>query len=145
MVGNFRDASIALYDFVIGDYSHILSREGSTRIVYLINGVVYKIDRGGYANVNECEYEAIRMPKVLPDNVFYPEVSLYRVSDIDVLAMEYIRGQAIYQCIDRDTGDTCDPMCMTDKELDLLVDLIDDPSGMNVIRTDNGYYIIDAA
>lgn len=145
MVGTYADAALALSDFVTGDYSRILSREGSARIVYLINGVVYKIDRAG-SDDNIREYEAIRSANALPDNVFYPETSLYCVGNDDVIAMEYIRGQAIYMCIDSDTGDICDPMCMTNAERNLFTsDILPDPSGMNVIRTDNGYYIIDAA
>lgn len=146
MTGNATDAARALMLHDCRSWAHAFSRDGSTRTVFLINGVIYKVEDYGYAGVNASEYDVmLNMRTALPAGVFFPEVSLFTIGDVDVIAMDYIRGQAIYQCVCDFTGDICDPCCMTDSERDILVPIMDDPSGFNAIRTDSGVYIIDAA
>lgn len=145
MVGTSNDAMQALFWERSGLRSKAWSRDGTTRNVYLINGVVYKIEHFGMEGINAVEHDTmLNMRNSLPDNVSYPLTTLYSFNGIEVLAMEYIKGQAIYQCVDDFTGEPCDDCCMTADEINLLIDILDDPSGFNTIRTNNGYYIIDA-
>lgn len=140
MIGTAENAALALTD----PRQFVLSDDGSTRSVYLIDGVVYK--REHWYGINSTEYDNILNGKAdLPEGVSYPEVSLYTIDGTDVIAMEYVKGMAIYECYCEDMGDPCSDMCMTDKERDILIDCLDDPSGRNVIRCDSGYVIIDAA
>ena len=126
------------------DDTFLFSADGSTRMVYLINGVIYKVE--GFEGTNEAEYDKIlNTRESLPAGVFYPETSLFTIDGENIIAMEYIEGTAIYDCYCVDMGDECDSVCMTDSEKFFLVCLIDDPSGMNIIRNIHGYYIVDAA
>lgn len=146
MTGNATDAARALMFHECRSWAHAFSRDGSTRTVFLINGVIYKVEDYGFQGINAIEYDNMRnMSSVLPAGVFFPAASLFTIGDVDVIAMEYIRGQAIYQCACDFSGDKCDPCCMTDEERDILVPIMDDPSGFNAIRTDTGVYIIDVA
>lgn len=140
MIGNVADAALAL----TRPREFVLSAEGTTRMVYLINGVVYKVE---YCyGVNELEYDNIlNSVSLLPDNVKYPEATLYSIEGETIIAMEYISGTAIYECFCEDYGDDHADVCMTHSERALLVDIMSDPNGMNVIRTDTVYYIVDAA
>lgn len=143
MTGNAADAALALSEFFSNSRRYVFSPDGTSRMVYLINGVIYKVE--DIRGTNADEFDIMRnMRDSLPMGVFYPEVSLFTISGDDVIAMEYIEGTAIYQCIDADTGDVCDSVCMTPQEAVFLPPLLNDPSGMNVIRNEHGYYIIDA-
>lgn len=142
MIGNAHDADLALTDHDSLTPKYLLSADGSTRMVYLINGVVYKVE--AWDGINETEFDTI-INNDLPAGVFYPEVSLFTISGRTVIAMEYVEGTPIYQCLCDMTGDVCDSVCMTPQEADFLCPLLDDPSGFNIIRNEHGYYIIDAA
>jgi len=141
MVGNIEDATHALNP--AAHLMFLLSSHGSTRDVFLINDVVYKVERQSDW-VNATEYE-VMTTKRLPVGVFYPEVSLYDIDGTEVIAMDYIEGTFIYECFCSLSDDTCDSMCMTEHEREFLIPLLDDPSGLNVVRNEHGYYIIDAA
>lgn len=141
MTGNAIDAALALTKV-----APVFSYDGSTRIVYLINDVIYKVECNKELpwNANEYDY-MLNMRTALPAGVFFPEVSMFTIDGVDVIAMEYIKGQPIRQCYCIDVGDDCDEFCWTGDEVYLLSECVSDPSGMNVIRTSRGYYIIDAA
>lgn len=143
MTGNAFDAALALSEYRANSRRYVFSADGSSRMVYLIDGVIYKVDI--IAGTNADEYDImLNMRDSLPMGVFYPEVSLFTVSGVDVIAMEYIEGTAIYACVCADMGDKCDSVCMTPQESVFLPPLLNDPSGMNIIRNEHGYYIIDA-
>lgn len=146
MIGNREDAAAALEAFQWQECGDVLSFEGSSRIVYLINGVVYKVEFGHDGEgCNRNEYGAMSAGNNLPENVFYPAVSLYDIEGTDVIAMEYIEGQAIASCWCDIGAEPHLDSCMSPEEYALIGPYLDDTGGMNVIRNDKGYWIVDAA
>lgn len=142
MIGNFADAARAVAYESAGDWDYLLSAEGTTRMVFLINGVVYKIDSGFGANV--AEYENITAYRdMLPEGFLFPETSLFHVNGMDVIAMEYIEGVGVAACYLE--NETCDGTCAPQEVVDVLNDFHLDSGGMNVIINDSGYWIVDAA
>lgn len=139
MIGNREAAERAL-----DANMPILSRNGSTRNVYIEDGIVYKVNNGWEnEDYNVIELENIEAIPFLPEGVFIPGVSLYTFDSDTVLAMEYVEGIAIAQCHDYMTNEECREDCMTDAEADLISQFIDDTSGYNVIRNSTGLHIID--
>lgn len=143
MIGTYADAALALGMYLDYDHSMLLSADGTTRMVYLIDGIVYKV---GSDSDNRWEFENITAnADNLPEGVFFPKVALFEVAGSKVIAMEYIRGQVMAECfchVGEQHGSTCMPADIFAK----VRDVIDDTGGENVIVTDNGdIYIIDAA
>lgn len=138
---------MAVMSFRNADMHNIFSRDGSTRDVFLINGVLYKVENGGEYDVNAAEFEYIlNMRDNLPEGVHFPETSLFRVLGEDVIATEIVTGQLKYHCFDRENDlDECDDFCLSDREIELLTGIVQDIHGFNVIVNDAGYWIIDAA
>lgn len=144
MIGNAADAREALTDHQADICDNLFSREGSTRTVYLINDVLYKVE--DIAGINAEEYDVILNTRdILPDNIRFPQTSLFDIDGNAVIACERISGQVKYACACEYSGDICDIVCFTAVEYDIVCDFLNDPSGMNVIISDNVYYIIDAA
>lgn len=141
MIGNREDALAALD----GD-ARVYSRMGSTRIVYLIYGVIYKIDNGdlGFSD-NLAEYENILAYKDnLPEGVYFPDTALYEFGSERVIAMEYIQGQIMADCNCLAGIEECTDSCMPHSIKAKVKGIIDDTGGENVIVKDNGdIYIID--
>jgi len=143
MIGNETDAAYALNMFDAGDDSELLSMDGSTRTVYLIGGIVYKVESGDLINANRFEFEnMLSIP--LPVGVYFPDVSLYTINGRDVIAMEYISGQRVAECYCTDMEE-CESDCAPRDIVALMEDMNLDPCGYNVIINGNGAYIIDAA
>lgn len=108
MVGNSTDALTALTAYNECDDSNLLSDVGTTRMVYLINDVVYKVDRVLSNSENAWEYEhASKIRGNLPTGVRIPEMELYTFYDdsagtIDfVLACEFVTGFPTGECLDQ--------------------------------------------
>lgn len=142
MIGNTDDAAYALRMYRENDISDLLSCDGSTRMVYLINGVVYKVNT--YDGTNEDEYDNISS-LILPEGYRFPITSLYRVLGEDIIAMEYISGQCVCECYCTQ-DEECAPDCAPRDVVATMEDLNLDIGGFNVIVDDNGiYYIVDAA
>lgn len=143
MIGNSADAALAVAEYRQYSPDYLLTDMGSTRMVYLINGIVYKVDIYDQSE-NESEYETItNMREHLPEGIHYPQVSLFHVLGGSVIAMEYITGQQIAQCYCM-SNEPCGPDCMTDDEYNMLFDVLPDSCGYNVVRRGDGYWIIDA-
>lgn len=142
MIGNETDAAYALNMFDAGDDSELLSMDGSTRVTYLIGGIVYKVEIDTDYN-NAMEFE--NMTSIaLPMGVYFPDVSLYTINGRDVIAMEYISGQRVAECYCTDMEE-CESDCAPRDIVALMEDMNLDPCGYNVIINGNGAYIIDAA
>ena len=142
MTGNLTDAARAL----AGDLP-ILSMNGSTRFVYRIDEVVYKVNNGMWdEDTNLTEYETIRDMGTLPDGVYIPETSIYSVDGQNVVAMQFIEGTAVAECYCYELGDICDNTCMPAHVWEKVNGYLDDTAGLNTIITDNGdIYLIDLA
>lgn len=141
MIGNEDNARLAL-----DGYLRLLSAHGSTRIVYIADDVVYKIEAYGEIGTNLAEYDnASRLNAILPEGYFVPEVALYDFTDGNVLAMDYITGQEMGECYCLDNEPHTDT-CMPFEACRVIAQYITDNSGMNVILTPSGEYaLIDVA
>lgn len=142
MTGNLTDAARAL----AGDLP-ILSMDGSTRIVYRIDEVVYKVNNGMWdEDANLTEYETIRDMGTLPDGVYIPETSIYSVDGQNVIAMQFIEGTAVAECYCIAGLEECTDMCMSNDVWETVSGYLDDTAGLNTIITENGdIYLIDLA
>jgi hypothetical protein len=143
MIGNQTDAALAW----TGPYCHLLSDEGSSRIVYLINDVVYKVNRHASYDDNLSEWENYRfLTENLPRGLFLPEMSLYQINDQNVIAAEYIDGDYTGECIDVGFGCECDSPCIDITTIEQLASLgIQDMSWGNAINYDGVVYLVDIA
>jgi hypothetical protein len=138
MIGTQEDANRA----VAGDL-RVLSSYGCTRMVYIANDVVYKVPLSSeFDSCNRDEFRIMSDSSNLPDGVFYPEVSLFNVNGIDVIAMEYISGQRMAECYCV-APEVCAPDCMPNHVWELVNGVLDDTGGFNVIVNDSGVWIID--
>lgn len=139
MIGTREDAWLALTD-----PTAFLLDEGTTRKVYLINGVVYKVDLPGEcANELEiCNYYRYR--NSLPQGVFLPEMQLYRINGRYVVAAEYIDGIPTGDCIDEACGFpcTCEEECLNADLLGLIPWFTDTAWG-NAVWYDGVLYLLD--
>lgn len=143
MVGNFADAERA--SRCPKDY--ILSDIGTTRMVYLINNVVYKVATDGE---NEWEYRQFLKFSTgnLPENVRVPEMSIYYIDGEAIIAAELITGQETGEC----NGMMCDNVCDCDGEC-MPAELLNtlrrmgwmDTTFGNAILSDGIYYLVDIA
>jgi len=149
MIGNVVDARQAYNASRLRTHENVLSYDGSSRDVFLINSVVYKVVQSDWDyDFNTAEYEAIATNShEFPANVRYPQVSIFNVNGkFPVIAMEYIEGEAIAECTCHPDDGECMTDCMTIEEYTLIEPFMSDPSGFNVIRCEDGMYvIIDAA
>lgn len=139
MVGNAKDAALALTH----PREFLLSDEGCSRVTYLINGVVYKINRFRFLD-NEDEYETANALRAAfrAENVVIPEVSLYG----SVLAMEYIEGEVTGECYSAFEECDCPDMCISDAMVANLTMIgWRDPAYGNAMWVDGSLYIIDLA
>jgi hypothetical protein len=147
VIGNYEDAARALAAFRERDFSYALSDFGSTRVVYLINDVVYKVEREDEDSKDANLYEIENMLKGIPEGlpIRFPKASLFEVDGANIIAMEYIEGEEIGRC-NCTEWEPHTKSCMTIDEIRLLTPLNYDYWGLNTIRTNDGiYYIIDAA
>lgn len=146
MVGNITDAFAALQDS--RSYGDAFIDAGSSREVYLINGVIYKIDIVGGIQYSFNKHEvdkANRLRSVVNDDFVVPEYTLYDCDGTYVVACEYITGTLSGECTDRYFGGCThtDDSCMSDEMTDYLDSLGYDISYGNVIINNGKYYLID--
>ena len=141
MTGNATDAALALTH----PRHFLLSDEGCSRVVYLINGVVYKVNRGRFLDNEEEFYNGEAMREAMrADNVFIPAMAMYG----DVLAMEYISGELTGECMASVIGLPCDcpDMCIPAPMLAHLTNMgWRDAAYGNAIWCDGSLYLIDVA
>lgn len=138
MIGTQENAALAL-DFE----APLLSSEGTTRMVFLIDGVVYKVARDGYEYCNEAEYRNfLNRERFELAGFRIPETHLF---DNGVIAMEYIPGMPTGECFDVGSGCECGPLlCMADDETGLLRDLnFFDIAYGNIMEYEGDLYLID--
>ena len=144
MIGNQTDADLAATSYFVNDFTYLLSDEGGSRMVYLINGVVYKVEMY-HDGDNTREYEnAIRLQSIIEPPFLIPDVSLFSHEDMTVIAMEYIEGFAKSRCYCFGEEE-CTAFCLPSEVADMASKFINDVSGNNVIETDDAYYLIDLA
>lgn len=124
---------------------------GFTREVFFHDNVVYKVEteEGQSHVINRAELNnAMRIRALLPSGVAIPDMSLYCVDGIDVLAMEYIMGEPTGECEAKWSDDNCPgDGCVPDNILSALASLgiYDAASWGNVIHSDDVFYVIDVA
>lgn len=138
MIGNETDARLAVERAL-----PLLTHLGSTRTVYLQGNVVYKVESTFEdIGINAMEY---RRMTTEPTNtgVFFPDVSLFDIDGTQVIAMEYIHGQAMAECYCMEGVEECLPDCMPDSVWQLVNGTLDDTGGFNVIVNERGIFIID--
>lgn len=153
MIGTYEDAALALSEANNGFTDHLFSDFGSTRYVYLINGVIYKVNRFEYdvqfGNANQSEYEnAHFLSDMLPDICALPKMHLFEIDGHAVLASEFIDGMQTGECSSAWTGLECedDGACMSINLLEHLESLgWSDPAWGNAIVSNGKYYLIDVA
>lgn len=150
MIGNEDDALTALMSYDEGDRTFIFSRDGSSRIVYLIDGIIYKVNLDDSYDFNEREFNtAARLRDNLPDNVRIPEMSIYRFRNESVLACEYISGIRTGECFDKFVGMDCEcpeKECLPDNLATSLRNAgWDDTCYGNAIWSDDILYLVDVA
>lgn len=142
MIGNREDALEVLEGYV-----PMYSRLGSTRYVYLIDNVIYKVDiSDSELSDNFAEYDNISKYKDdLPEGIYFPETELYEFGRQCVIAMEFIEGTILSECTCAGIEE-CTDNCMPQDIYNKVSGIIGDTGGDNVIVKDNGdVYIIDVA
>lgn len=144
MIGNAVDAALA----ETCPEEFLYSDDGSSRLVYLINGVIYKVDRRNYRD-NEAEFLAYKnMTGKLPTGISLPKMSLFQIGDREIIAAEFIRGIETGDCYDKYLGLEC--LC-GDECIDVgLLDALEsigwrDPTYGNAILSDGTLYLVDLA
>lgn len=144
MVGSEADARAALR----GNAEWIGS--GERREVYLIEDIVYKVERSlsvKHNRVNQKEFDkANAVRETAPFNIVIPEITLYAVDGETVLAMPFIDGEEMQGCPELD-GVACHDSCARCLPADIYAVIekldFDGPSTGNTIRKDGKYYLID--
>ena len=147
MLGNATDAALALTgpkEFWISD--------GCTRSVYLINGVIYKVEFEEGANQKELENLArLATLEDIPDELAIPNSFMWHGQ---VLAMDYIVGDDAGACFSCE-GSRLDCRHCAEGDAQMspetlrwlnengIYDVIQDSE--NILRVDNLVYLIDAA
>lgn len=139
MIGNLNDAAAALADTL-----PVLSDNGCARMTYLVGNTVYKVNRMNGANEAEWDNYRILSDRLVP-GVSFPKMSAYSFPGEIVIAAEYVSGIETGECIDRIIGITCtcDGVCLSAEEEDIVKNFIEDTAWGNIIRTDEGLCIID--
>lgn len=137
-IGNYDDAQEIHNEALWSSHEYILAH-GTDRVVYLLNDVVYKVDRYSTDSINLYEYvKANQYRPVLPENVRIPEITLYRVEDQTISAMEYIDGDFISNFEGKG------PRSMPENLSAFLYDMgFTDQDPNNVILKDDIFYLID--
>lgn len=139
MIGNKRDARLALN----AEMCYLLSDVGSTRIAYLVNDIVYKVDRWGDYSTNVTEFHRYNdlLDANLPDNIKLPTMDLFQIGNRYILAAEYIIGTSMGAC----WGQYCrnHNFCLPDEIENILYNYINDLAPGNVILKDGVYYLVD--
>lgn len=155
MVGTRANAILAASD----PNQFILTREGSSRDVYLIDGIVYKVAINEYfVAANEHEYlkyqkarKAIASGR-FPESVRVPRFSRYVIDGNVVLAADYIVGDESGLCDGCERGVpfgkcTNNGKCMPAdiwEAVDNAIGWYDCTLG-NAILSDGIYYLVDIA
>lgn len=122
--------------------------EGSFRVAYLINGIVYKVTWDGdgcgdNANLSEWEHYH-KVVASLPVGVKVPATTLYPVGGMPVIAMEHVKGLTMGECYCT-PDEECDDDCLPTEIVDSLYRAgLSDCGYGNVIRDERGtYWVVD--
>lgn len=146
MIGNMTDAAAALAS-ALGPCTNLYSDYGSARQVFLINGIIYKIEKECGANAAEWDRYNRIDPASLPAHIRIPEMSRYIVGDEIVIAAEFIDGEAVGECfcefIDAAVC-TCEDVISDrlSEDIKYHCDIVDLSVG-NIIASHGAYYVID--
>lgn len=140
MIGNREHAALALYDNL-----PIFNNDGSARVVYLIDNVIYKVDREYGANEaewgNYCHIDTNNLPPFLR----IPKMSMYRLGNEAIIACEYVKGIPTGECFDRWAGTDCTDTdkCLPENIENAIRRYVDDLAWGNVIVCNEVYYMVD--
>lgn len=139
MIGNLADATAA-FNREVPEYDR-----GSSRKVYLIDGVIYKIDLVAYCNEDEWKNYRSLSRKKLPDYLAIPKMSRYVVHGQTVIASEFIDGIPLGECFDRWLGLPCEGSmeCLPLAVENAVHEYIDDAVYGNIIVSNGIYYLVD--
>ena len=142
MTGNAAHAALAAThpdEFLFSDF-------GCSRIVYLIDGVIYKVQRNPFYRDNEFEFAAGQaLSGNLPEGYAIPEMEMFG----NVLAMAYIDGEPTGECTDIQLGLPCshagsNEECIPADILDRINGWDDPAYGNALIEYETGItYLID--
>lgn len=139
MIGNENDAAAALRGEgrCIGD--------GSARECFVIDNVVYKIERCDGANDAEWDNYQKIISNPMSDRISIPVMDRILIGEEIIIAAEYIDGIETGECIDRLIGHDCQCLgdCLSDAEETLVREYIYDTAWGNVMRVNNMLCIID--
>lgn len=120
---------------------------GTTRQVYLIDGVIYKVESVMFSDdqgANQREFDRyLTLRDMLPEGFRIPEMTLYSNG---VLACEFIEGAPTGECFDEWAGMPCEcnGLCISIDTLKPIRDLgMHDLGYGNVIANDIAYWLID--
>lgn len=119
--------------------------EGCTRVTYVWEGIVYKVETAIGANHDEYT-NAMAARATVPYPFVVPDMTLHYVGTSCVLAMPFIDGTATGECIGSwiGTGCDCDGACMPADIADTARRINGDAlSWGNTIYRDGLYYMID--
>lgn len=143
MIGNETDAALAL----TGD-APVFSYAGSTRTVYLIDNVIYKVNKMGDEvwddNASEWEHFLILRDR-LPSPFRVPEMTLYTIGNEAIIAAEYITGSHTGECSSEWT-DICECIgeCIPTEMVHRLMSIgWSDPVWGNAIINNGIFYLVD--
>lgn len=142
MVGSLEHAALA-----IDGVGHRIGA-GSSRDVYLIDGIAYKVEnvRGNYSqNIEESRiYDVFIEHCSELTNIKVPEMSFYSVGNALVVAAEFIDGIEMGECRRDpcDTHDTCVPYRVIEK-ISTFVSYNYDFAYGNIIFRNGIYYLVD--
>lgn len=144
MTGNATDAAEAVRR-ANEDYTYgLLSDDGTSRITYLINGIVYKVDRDdGGANYAEWRNYSDLSRETLPAPFRIPNMSAYGSGRDMVIAADYINGTPIGECYASGICDCPPGSCFSDDILNIVTRYISDVCYGNVINNADGLWLID--
>ena len=117
--------------------------EGCSREVFRIRDVVYKVEKRRGANVSEY-HNANELRGYTPENIIVPDMTLYPVAGTFVLAMPFIDGKSVGECMG-EYGMDCDHSdCLDGNMYNILEGLnFDAISYGNVIYSEGVYYMVD--
>lgn len=141
MIGTYEEAEMAL------DGGLPWLDNGTSRVAYLSNGVVYKVNINDAWDDNMVEWNHYTLLKrqYMDPEVALPETYLHQINGKSVIAMEYITGTGVSECWCISDKEPHAENCMSPEIRRLVTKYIDDIGGMNVIVSENRYYIIDLA
>lgn len=142
MIGTYADAAFALEGAL--DYLD----QGTSRNVFISDGVVYKVNNTS-DDFDDNEYEWRNYSRLVgvevDERIGIPRCSIFNVNGKNVIAMEYIEGQAMSECWCGMHDEAHTTTCLPPSILHIVKQYIGDTGGANVIFDGKLYWPIDFA